>query len=282
MDKSVLAALQLFQYGLTPIPLYQKKPLIQNWSKRFMENPLTQEEILNGIYSPNGHTIRYDQRNIGIITGKVSNCIVLDIDDLSLFKKLQMMGPLPHTWKVQSNRGIHLYFNYDEQVSSMKLWGGIDVLSDYKQVVAPPSIHPSGKQYKWIISPKDTNKADLPNWLLAYLVNDKQHKIAEEKNLNITKKRIKLSDFETLLNNIDWISFYSKITSNIRGNGEWLSSKCPFHQDQHNSFSFNRKNGAWICFAGCGSGNSIILLQKLFNITFSQALQLLKGRDIYV
>lgn len=290
MNTSILAALQLYQYGLTPIPLLEKRPLIKDWTNRFIDQPLKQRDIINGIIDPTGKTIRYDNRNIGIVTGKISNIIVLDIDDGCLLNKLEKMGPLPDTWKVQSNRGYHLYFNYNDQVPSMKLWDKIDILSNKKQVVAPPSKHPNGSYYKWILSPKDVEKADLPDWLLDYLAdysNQKKIKWTSAKKSTLhslykSKTGYKRIDIEGLLNSVDWIRFYSQVTSNIRGIGDWLSCKCPFHQDNHNSFSFNKHNGAWTCFAGCGSGNAIIAIQMLFGLSFRQALFLIKGEDVYV
>lgn len=80
----------------------------------------------------------------------------------------------------------------------------------------------------------------------------------------------------------NWINFYCNFTKNIRGSGEWLSSTCPFHDDRHNSFSFNKINGAWKCFAGCGSGNGFNIVQRIYNLSFKQAVQVIKGEDLIV
>jgi hypothetical protein len=48
------------------------------------------------------------------------------------------------------------------------------------------------------------------------------------------------------------------------GEHEKKSARCPFHNDQHNSFSVWQKNGAWFwkCHAGCGAGDEITFLEK--------------------
>lgn len=50
-------------------------------------------------------------------------------------------------------------------------------------------------------------------------------------------------------------SFYEQHLSNIQfTTGNWMTAQCPFHDDTHNSFSFETEHGNWICHAGCGKG----------------------------
>ncbi len=55
------------------------------------------------------------------------------------------------------------------------------------------------------------------------------------------------------------------------------SAKCPFHDDDRNSFSVY-KNGSgvfqWKCFAGCGRGDEIDFLEKRRAISRSDATKL--------
>jgi hypothetical protein len=50
---------------------------------------------------------------------------------------------------------------------------------------------------------------------------------------------------------------------------------CPFHRDQHPSFSVFQKNGAWFhrCFVGCSSGDEITFLVKHFGISRRDAIK---------
>ena len=51
-----------------------------------------------------------------------------------------------------------------------------------------------------------------------------------------------------------------EVDENGQGKG-----KCPFHNDQHPSFSGNENTGLWICFACGASGNAKQFLQRLNN-----------------
>jgi hypothetical protein len=54
------------------------------------------------------------------------------------------------------------------------------------------------------------------------------------------------------------------------------SARCPFHDDQRNSFSIWQRDGAWFwkCHAHCGSGDEITLLEKHKGISNKQAVKL--------
>lgn len=100
----------------------------------------------------------------------------------------------------------------------------------------------------------------------------------QKKTVNYNNK----NELQMILESVNWITFYSNFTKNIRGTGEWLSSTCPFHGDRNNSFSFNQVNGAWKCFAGCGSGNGFKIVQRIFNLNFKQSVELIKGENLFV
>lgn len=79
---------------------------------------------------------------IAIITGAISNLVVLDFDDPDLFQQFKTrFSDLAETRTIQTRRGFHLYFSLPPHVriASRKI-PGIDLLSDGRYVVAPPSI----------------------------------------------------------------------------------------------------------------------------------------------
>jgi hypothetical protein len=53
----------------------------------------------------------------------------------------------------------------------------------------------------------------------------------------------------------DFVGQY--VTLDERGRGH-----CPFHEDEHQSFSVNREGNYWHCFAGCGGGSLIDFWMK--------------------
>jgi CHC2-type zinc finger protein len=55
------------------------------------------------------------------------------------------------------------------------------------------------------------------------------------------------------------------------------TAHCPFHDDEHKSFSvFQGKDGWWHykCFAGCGDGDEIMFLRKLRGLPLTEAMSL--------
>jgi hypothetical protein len=114
--------------------------------------------------------------NLAIATGTISNLFVVDVDnadaEMELRKLEAQLGNLPSTVEVITARGRHLYFKTPGMPlrnSASKIAPGIDTRADGGYVLAPPSIHPSGKQYAWSV---DSAKAiaAAPAWLVDKLL----------------------------------------------------------------------------------------------------------------
>ena len=158
--------------------------LARGWSvlplKRGDKRPLMQWEPLQH-QRPDAATVaqwfaHWPDANIGIVTGEISNLIVLDVDpkhggDDSLAALQRRFGALPDTVEARTGGGgRHLYFAHPEGFVPNRtgLAQGIDLRGDGGYVVAPPSLHPSGQAYAWAAgrSPDEIGLAALPRWLL--------------------------------------------------------------------------------------------------------------------
>ena len=144
------------EHGLSVIPLKprSKEPAIR-W-KKYQEEPPSQEELKKWFEGR--------KTNIAIVTGRVSgNLVVLDFDSKESFKafieKLRNASQvlridINNTWVVETSKGYHLYLRLPRgdlvPHTKIRLTEGIDIKAEGGYVVAPPSIHPSGKQYKFI------------------------------------------------------------------------------------------------------------------------------------
>jgi len=154
-------------WSVIPIEPRGKRPLVA-WTE-YQQRRATVDEITRWFR-------RWPDANVAIVTGEVSAIVVLDVDErhggaLSLAELDIELGPIPSTVEVATGGGgRHLYFRHPGgRVSNrVGLRPGIDLRGDGGCVVAPPSVHPSGGRYAWVLghSPEEVELAPLPSWLL--------------------------------------------------------------------------------------------------------------------
>lgn len=115
----------------------------------------------------------YPGANVGIATGRESSLTVVDADArggkpgvVNLTVLCASQGGLPATLRVKtSGGGLHLYFEFSDalQTGSNVLAEGIDVRNDGGYVIAPPSVHVSGEQYRF--ADERAPLLALPDWM---------------------------------------------------------------------------------------------------------------------
>jgi len=182
-------ALDYARKGLSVFPLNARDKVPSSglaWKKYQSTRP-SEAAIRNwGLHAPDA--------NIAIVTGEISGLFVVDCDTQEAFDSLQERG-FDETALVQTGKGYHVYFAYPsfKVGNRAKVLPGVDIRGDGGYVVAPPSIHPSGVPYKWLVehSPP-VPLADAPDWLLSLLrpVNAPQ----ESARVNREGKAIKNPD----------------------------------------------------------------------------------------
>ena len=158
-------------WSVIPVTRGTKVPAFK-W-KEFQETLPTQAQIERW-------AIDYPDASIAFVTGSLSGIVVLDIDPAaggneSMNGLVIEFGRLPETPAViTGGGGYHYYFKLPPgglRNSAGKLGDGIDIRGDGGYVIAPPSIHPSGKPYRWAKgkSPDDVPLAPMPEWLVTKL-----------------------------------------------------------------------------------------------------------------
>jgi hypothetical protein len=122
--------------------------------------------------------------NIGIATGAASGVFVTDLDGVDAEVELRKLeaqhGELPATVESITGRGRHLFFRCPERPvrnSAGRIAAGIDVRATGGYVIAPPSIHPSGKRYSWSVDSAATFAA-APEWLLSIIAEPENGTVA--------------------------------------------------------------------------------------------------------
>jgi len=132
-------------YLVIPITPKAKTPLV-NW-KEFQTKMATTSQIT-------GWWETWPDANVGIITGAKSGLVVVDCDTLDSIKQIKKILPgydLDSVPQVKTSKGVHFYFKHpgDKIPTRAGIQPGLDVRGDGGLVVASPSIHSSGKKYKW-------------------------------------------------------------------------------------------------------------------------------------
>ncbi|MBI4321043.1 MAG: bifunctional DNA primase/polymerase [Chloroflexi bacterium] len=146
-----------------------KHPRVLGWQ----DNSTVDEATIREWWS------RWPRANVGTLTGKRGGKVVLDEDPRhggndSLAQLEAMHRKLPHTVEVLTGGGgRQFYFKHPGigiriKNSTSELGPGLDIRGEGGQVVAPPSLHKSGRRYAWEASshPDDTPLAPMPEWLL--------------------------------------------------------------------------------------------------------------------
>jgi putative DNA primase/helicase len=173
-------ALRYALHGWAVLPLRSIKNgccTCAEWSKckRPGKHPLTKHGVQDATTDPKqikAWWTKWPQANIGIATGKVSGIIVIDIDPQNggsetLKQRKAELGPLGETVKARSGGGgthrIYKYpaFDVKTDTSGKVLGRGIDLLSDGSYIVAPMSIHASGKNYVWFTGYGDRDREPI-------------------------------------------------------------------------------------------------------------------------
>ena len=137
--------------GFSPIPIKpkDKKPLIQ-WEP-FQKQPASEATIKHWFES-------WPNANVGIVTGAVSDAVVIDLDSAEAKEKIKALVPnyeLSTVPRVRTGRGgYHLFFKHPgvNVQTRVGVLPKTDIRADGGYVVAAPSIHSNGKPYTWEVS----------------------------------------------------------------------------------------------------------------------------------
>ncbi|MCD6514072.1 MAG: bifunctional DNA primase/polymerase [Candidatus Odinarchaeota archaeon] len=163
-------------FNIIPLRFKEKTPIFE-W-KEYQERKTTEEEV--------ERWFKDKVVNIGIVCGKISdNLFVIDFDNEEVLSKAfqDKEKLLESTLVVKTGKGYHVYFKAKKLVPTTPIIKEVTVKGEGSYVVAPPSIHPSGKQYKIIsktTKPKTIDNPDLLIYNLKKLFSPEEEKGKEE------------------------------------------------------------------------------------------------------
>jgi hypothetical protein len=164
MKSTVDYAIFYLSKNIPVIPLRSKdkRPAIDSWTQYQSQMPSSDE--INSWFG-NGSNF-----NIGIVTGEISQMVVVDLDGPDAIK-FARENNFPLTPTVKTARGFHLYFQYKDGMRNFQKRSdlpGIDFRAAGGYAVAPPSIHETRVQYRWVDGRTldDLPLAEMPDIIL--------------------------------------------------------------------------------------------------------------------
>ncbi len=268
--------------GIATIPIRykDKRPAISAWKQYQHRLPLDTE--LSKWFS-NPYT------NIAVVTGW-RNLVVIDFDMDTEYEKWalwiakrRIYRYIRQTLTVRTARGYHVYVTTNQPAQNAKL-PRIDIKARNGCVLTPPSIHPSGAQYKVISGDLPVRIEALSDILPAELLaaHTQQPKTVTPAPVPVVISDDPWSHAEyTLDPDRDLIEqikeryrieqFFPRMCSR---DGRWHMTNCPFHDDRQPSFWIDTCRQLCGCFAGCTPQpyDVIDLYARLHNLSVKEAI----------
>jgi hypothetical protein len=174
-DNRILqSALEYASRGWCVVPLGKasKAPRVKEWQN----NSSTDEDQITRWWD------RWPEANVGVQLGPRSRIIDIECDSEEAEQDYQQVFenagvPLPIVPTFRGARGKHRLFEWREDLppGAVIHLGNMEVrlgnTDKGAQSVFPPSIHPSGARYEWLVPPDDTPVGHVPAPLLGALWN---------------------------------------------------------------------------------------------------------------
>ena len=134
-------------WSILPVKPEEKRPYMTNWLQ-YTHSRASKETVDNWFKNLSG-------AGIGVVTGKVSNMVVLDVESWCKTPITEILKSYPtQMYSRTGSGGYHLFYQYPTGVSKVAnrvgIFEGADLRADGGFIVLPPTIHPSGGRYEWI------------------------------------------------------------------------------------------------------------------------------------
>jgi Protein of unknown function (DUF3987)/Bifunctional DNA primase/polymerase, N-terminal/Primase C terminal 1 (PriCT-1) len=118
--------------------------------------------------------------NIGNLAGEETALAIFDDDQPALFRAMEAaLGPLGRPWVVTGSGKYHRCVEWEPALPALLTWdgqrvgeikrGGTRAEPRLEQAVMPPSLHPDGPPYEWLVDPRTEPLIVLPEAWRRYL-----------------------------------------------------------------------------------------------------------------
>ena len=158
-------------WSILPVKPEEKRPYMTNWLQ-YTKTRASKQTVINWFNNLTG-------AGIGVVTGRVSNMVVLDIESDCPYPIEDILRKYPtQMYSRTGSGGYHLFYQYPTNIPRVANRVGIferaDLRADGGFIVLPPTIHPSGGRYEWI------KRGPLGTFPLALLDLQSQPKVQNE------------------------------------------------------------------------------------------------------
>ena len=177
----------------------------------------------------------------------------------------------------ESRRGGHLWFFHERAISgeAAKRFGeGLSIRFDLSSEIFPKTVtenvgslirlpfgihRKSGKRYPFVNIEDGLPIAPTVRQQLIKLGNAEKVKLGDiRRHMEIAPLRERYQETD---DNSDVFAYVSQFVE-LKPTKSGGVGHCPFHDDEHASFSVNRSGNYWHCFAGCGGGKVVQFKRK--------------------
>ena len=154
------SAFEYIGHGISVVPIY---PEGKENEKRYKRSPVLWRKYQKELPSVDqaiawwGEDSPYEDYNLAIVTGQLSNIAVIDADNPEALRQLQLaIGVMPEPEEnpiIKTPRGWHIYYEYTPQIKTRTTLFDIENLDGRGEggyVIAPPSII-DGVRYRRIM-----------------------------------------------------------------------------------------------------------------------------------
>lgn len=236
-------------FPVLPVAYKSKKAMV-DW-REYQNRLPSHTELYNWFYNP--------FTNLGLIVG--NGLVVLDFDVLDVFDYwlpgFQAKYP-QGTYMVKTRRGMHVYFHTERLVKNYHS-PLLDIKAERGYVLIPPSIHPSGYEYRtWQASPilKIQNLGDVLD--AEYMPEKESAQYGGGSSPQYARYDDPWLEADAATESFSVAQIKAKISildllpdAKPSGPPRWFKTFCPFHNDSNPSFWIDTEQQLCGCFAGC-------------------------------
>lgn len=188
-----------------------------------------------------------------IVTGKLNNICVLDFDEMSVYRQACELVPDLHRYfTVQTRRGMHVYFTYDESLVSSKI-SKIDLQTNNKLVIGQDTLLHRYNGSKFMYSYVGGKIERMPKVLIDYTYEATDDECREVLDQMAEKHREYFTDYDK------WITF-TAIMKTLNKQELWDE-----YSEKYDNSNYNKYKNMSI-WKGLKTKISINFFCKLLNI----------------